>query len=480
MSIVKVGCLSRISRLLRVALVVAFFPLQLAAQPEVELSYVGQFGSPGAGAGQFRDPIKVDFDSQGRIWVLDELTERIQFCDEQGNCDFYRNASGNIASFALPTDFAIDDQDRLLLLLRSSSRLYICGTDSACTNYIGGLGSELGMFNSPYGMGFSSEGKILVADTDNRRVQQCDYNGNCTAFGTFAATVGSAGGPGVWWSPFSIAGNSQGAIFVGEVGSPPGGPDGTGWVHTCNIQGQCSHRWGGRGTGLQNTTAPNAILGDDRGNVFVTDTGNDRIKVCDYEGLCRNFGGTGTGEMEFDNPRGLALDARNRLFVADTDNERIQILQVSYPGDDPVFRINAGLNDAWYSSATAGQGVLLTVYPDLGQIFLAWFTYDVERPPAGVTALLGEPGHRWLTAQGPYDEDTAELTVYLTQGGLFDAAVPAPQTDPSGYGSITLEFADCSAALMAYQIPSLGLAGEIPLERITTDNLALCEALAAD
>lgn len=477
MNNLKAVCFSRSPWLQRAALAIALLPLQLAAQPEVELSYVGQFGSPGSGAGQFRDPIKVDFDSQGRIWVLDRLTERIQFCDEQGNCDFYRNASGNIASFALPTDFAIDDQDRLLLLVRSSSRLYICGTDEFCGHYIGGLGSAPGMFNSPYGLGFSSEGRILVADTDNRRVQQCDYNGNCTAFGTFA---GSTGGPGVWWSPFSIAGNSLGAIFVGEVGSPAGGPDGTGWVHTCNIRGQCSHRWGGRGSGPQNTTAPNAILGDDRGNVFVADTGNHRIKVCDYAGLCRNFGVPGSGEMEFDNPSGLALDARNRLFVADTENERIQILQVSYPGDDPVFRINAGLNDAWYNSATAGQGVLLTVYPDTQQVFLAWFTYDVERPPPEVTALLGEPGHRWLTAQGPYNDDSAELTVYLTEGGVFDAAVPAAETEPAGVGTITLEFADCSAALMEYQIPSLGLSGEIPLERIATDNLALCEILAAE
>ena len=138
------------------------------------------------------------------------------------------------------------------------------------------------------------------------------------------------------------------------------------------------------------------------------------------------------------------------------------------------------MNDAWYNSATAGQGVLLTVYPDIRQVFLAWFTYDAERPPAEVTALLGDPGHRWLTAQGPYDNDTAELTVYMTEGGVFDAAEPTAETDPEGIGIITLEFADCNAALMSYQIPALGLSGEIPLERIATDNLALCEALAND
>ena len=68
-----------------------------------------------------------------------------------------------------------------------------------------------------------------------------------------------------------------------------------------------------------------------------------------------------------------------------------------------TFEINAGLNDAWLNSATSGQGFLITVFPERKEMFLAWFTYDTERPPEDVTALLGEPGHRWLTAQGPYD-----------------------------------------------------------------------------
>ena len=146
---------------------------------------------------------------------------------------------------------------------------------------------------------------------------------------------------------------------------------------------------------------------------------------------------------------------------------------------DPGFVINAGLNDAWYNPATVGQGLLIATYPDRRERFLAWFTYDTERPPDEATALLGEPGHRWLTAQGPYNGDTAELTIYVTKGGVFDAAEPAASTDPAGYGSMTIEFADCTAGLVTYEIPSLSLSGEIPIERITPDNVALCQALAS-
>ncbi|MFC1605380.1 formylglycine-generating enzyme family protein [Pseudomonadota bacterium] len=154
---------------------------------------------------------------------------------------------------------------------------------------------------------------------------------------------------------------------------------------------------------------------------------------------------------------------------------RVAVSSVEGPG----FHINAGLNDAWYNPATNGQGFLISVFPDRQEMFLAWFTYDIERPPEGVQAVLGEPGHRWLTAQGPYDGDTANLTIYLTEGGQFDAVDPPAATDPAGDGSLTIEFADCNSGLATYQITSLGISGEIPLERIALDNVPLCETLAS-
>ena len=84
----------------------------------------------------------------------------------------------------------------------------------------------------------------------------------------------------------------------------------------------------------------------------------------------------------------------------DIDNSLYYIIE--YAASTDGFNINPGLNDAWFNLATNGQGLLLAVYADIGQMFVAWFTYDTVRPPEDVTAFLGEPGHRWLTAQGPY------------------------------------------------------------------------------
>jgi len=138
------------------------------------------------------------------------------------------------------------------------------------------------------------------------------------------------------------------------------------------------------------------------------------------------------------------------------------------------FSLNPGLNDAWFNPATPGQGFFVTVFPDVRGVFLAWFTYDTERPDASISANLGEPGHRWLTAFGTYDRATAVLDVELTNGGLFNAAMPVPSQQVDG--EIVLEFAGCNEAILSYHLPSVGLQGEIPIQRIALDNVALCEA----
>ncbi len=141
------------------------------------------------------------------------------------------------------------------------------------------------------------------------------------------------------------------------------------------------------------------------------------------------------------------------------------------------FQINAGLNDTWFNPATAGQGFFITVFPDIKKMFLAWFTYDVQRPPQDVTAMLGEPGHRWLTAFGDYSGDTATLEVEITEGGVFDSGDPAPSQSIDG--SMTVTFSGCNAGEVAYNIPSVMVSGTVPIQRIALDNVPKCEGLAA-
>lgn len=145
---------------------------------------------------------------------------------------------------------------------------------------------------------------------------------------------------------------------------------------------------------------------------------------------------------------------------------------------EPTFSINAGLNDAWYNPATSGQGFFITVFPDLNSVFLAWFTYDTERPDPSVTSNLGEPGHRWVTGYGEFSGNSALLDVELTTGGVFNAA--SPQPTQSADGTILLECGGCNDCTVTYDIESADLQGVVPIERIGLGNVPACETLAED
>jgi len=155
-------------------------------------------------------------------------------------------------------------------------------------------------------------------------------------------------------------------------------------------------------------------------------------------------------------------------------NGRINVVEAT----QATFLINSGLSDAWYFPQTGGQGFFIIVWEDIQTVFLSWFTYDTERPPEDVTAILGEPGHRWLTAQGPYEGDTATLAVSLSSGGVFDAAEPAVGA-PVTVGTITIVWTGCNEGLLSYDLTlsnNQELTGDIPIERIVLDNVPTCEA----
>jgi len=166
------------------------------------------------------------------------------------------------------------------------------------------------------------------------------------------------------------------------------------------------------------------------------------------------------------------------LTATDDDGAQDSInrdVTVSEAPSDSIV-INGGMSDAWFDPTTDGQGMLIMVWDDIKFVFMAWFTFDTERPPGDVMAILGEPGHRWLTASGPFEGDTATLDVFLTSGGVFDSAQPPAVTNQVPIGTATITWTSCNAGILTYDIPSLGLKGDTLIERIVVENIPLCEA----
>jgi hypothetical protein len=128
---------------------------------------------------------------------------------------------------------------------------------------------------------------------------------------------------------------------------------------------------------------------------------------------------------------------------------------------------NDGRDGAWFDAATPGQGFLIDAHPNPEGddfIFVAWFTYGEDTTS----------GQRWLTAQGPLQGSMADLVVYETLDGSFDDPKPS---ESSAVGTMTIDFTDCSNALLSYSITDEVLVGMIEIERAIPGTEALCEEL---
>ncbi len=135
---------------------------------------------------------------------------------------------------------------------------------------------------------------------------------------------------------------------------------------------------------------------------------------------------------------------------------------ITVEGQAPVFDLNQqGLSGSWANPATDGQGVVMTVLPDLisagrGVLFGGWFTYG--------TNAADSP--RWYTLQGDVtsDDDSATMPIYLTLGGAFDTG-QATTTTP--VGEAIVHFDDCTHGSLQYTFADgSGRSGTIPLSRL--------------
>jgi len=83
--------------------------------------------------------------------------------------------------------------------------------------------------------------------------------------------------------------------------------------------------WGSEGSGNGQFIYPFGIASDRSGNIYITDSGNNRIQVFTGTGeFVRALGMKGTGDGEFRDPRGVAVDGNGSVYVADCKNNRIQ------------------------------------------------------------------------------------------------------------------------------------------------------------
>jgi len=213
-----------------------------------------------------------------------------------------------------------------------ASRISVFEPDGTYIETIGMLGSadQVGaFFNRPFNVDFSPDGTMYVVDTWNYRVRMFDVAGDEPSMLTA-------------WGQQYTAGDAAQRMPV----------DGF-WL-------------------------PRDIAVDANGNVYVSDTGNKRIRVYDSEGVFqRDMGSAGSGDGRLNEPAGIDV-AAGRLFVADTWNRRLSIFNTdgTFVQTVPVSAWFEEQGNRPYLAADPARNLLYVTDPDAGRILV--YTLDGE------------------------------------------------------------------------------------------------------
>ncbi|XP_068570803.1 tripartite motif-containing protein 3-like isoform X2 [Cebidichthys violaceus] len=224
---------------------------------------------------------------------------------------------------------------------------------------VGTRGRDKGEFTNLQGISTSSNGRIVVADSNNQCIQVFSNDGQFKMrFGVRGRSPGQLQRPtGVtvdvngdiivadydnrWISIFSSDGKFKSKIGAGRLMGPKGvAVDKNGHIITVDNKACCVFifqsngklvtKFGARGTSDRHFAGPHFVAVNNKNEIVVTDFHNHSVKVYNADGeFLFKFGSHGEGNGQFNAPTGVAVDANGNIIVADWGNSRIQVFDSS-------------------------------------------------------------------------------------------------------------------------------------------------------
>ena len=153
-------------------------------------------------------------------------------------------------------------------------------------------------------------GQIFVADSGNNRIQV--FNNDLTFLHTIMLD-----GDKTFNNPRDVSLDSDGSLYVAERDNN--------CITKLTTAGQYITRFGSKGSAPGQLYCP-CTLTINNSLVYVSELGNHRVSVFDTEGsFLHCFGKCGNGKGEFNSPFGITTDTNGNLYVSDTCNNRLAI-----------------------------------------------------------------------------------------------------------------------------------------------------------
>lgn len=313
-------------------------------------------------------PTAVAADSSGNIYIADYGNSKVRVVSNgmirsiAGNNSGVAPAPGGDTAVSIrlngPTGVAVDSMGNVYLAegsIGSGSGLAIgdfriwqisaAGVFSAAAgngldSYSGDGGpAPVAQIDVPGAVAVDAAGNFYIADSLNHRVRKISAAGVITTVaGTGVAGYSGDGGAATSAQldgPMGVAADAYGDIFIADTGNNrirKVTADGT--IYTVVGNGNAGF-FGDGGMGpLAALHAPESVAVDAAGNLYIADTGNQRVRAVTQALSVRTLAGTGQPGLSGDGgpavnaqlsaPAAVALDSAGNVYIADRNNGRIR------------------------------------------------------------------------------------------------------------------------------------------------------------
>lgn len=203
---------------------------------------------------------------------------------------------------------------------------------SGAPGYADGAAREA-RFADPFGLAVGPDGGVYVADAgEANRIRKVSPEGVVTTLaGGREGFADGAGEAAAFNTPSALALDAAGNLYVADTGNNrvrKVTPEGV--VTTLAGEGVAGFADGP--AAQSRFDSPVGVAVDRDGNVYVADTYNDRVRLITKDGSVKTLAGSGaTGNADgpsasasFDTPCGVAVNEAGEVYVADTGNDRLR------------------------------------------------------------------------------------------------------------------------------------------------------------